>query len=71
MCCSEGAATGYTEKNVISSFYSIVCRNEAYNETTPDRRQSKTSILSTNVDKKAALYTIGILCVNGMTGEVT
>ena len=48
----EGAATGYTEKNVISSFYSV-CRNvQAYNETTPDRRQSKASILSTNVDKK-------------------
>ena len=37
-------------------FYSIVCKksspyhHEAYNEFTPDRRQSKTPILSTNVD---------------------
>ena len=32
---------------------SIICRtHEAYNETTLDRQQSKTSILSTNVDQK-------------------
>ena len=76
MCCSPNreavrVATGYTEKNVISSLYissfqaqavpnnfiqlcaeMSTVHHEAYNETTPDIRQSKTSILSTNVDKK-------------------
>ena len=32
---------------------STFIHHEAFNETTPDRRQSKTSILSTNVDQNS------------------
>ena len=52
-------------------FYSIICknvhRNIKYNEFTPDRRQSKTSILSTNVYRngKKTEFLIAISCMTG------
>ena len=69
----DGAAIGYTEKNVISSFYSVVCRNVHRNimkRTTKPRRigGNRKRQLSTNVDKKK-LETKFSISISRPTGD--